>query len=210
MKAAIFCGLLFVICDKKKLMKKISLIFCTLFVAVTLFAQNASIGIKGGLNVANIRVNGNNDWGSKLGGHGGLLAHIHLNPNLAIQPEVVYSSQGAKYTISNGEHSLTLHYINIPLQLQYMFNNGFRLQTGPQVGFLAGVNDKVRNTETNIFTTEDFKTVDFAWSAGLGYLSASGLGIDGRYNFGISNINNAGSNTLRNNVFQVGLFYMFR
>jgi len=39
-------------------------------------------------------------------------------------------------------------------------------------------------------------------------LSASGLGVDGRYNFGISDINNAGSNEIKNNVFQLGLFYM--
>lgn len=189
-------------------MKKISLFLCTLFFAVTLFAQHTNVGLKGGLNVSTIKVNGNNEWGSRLGFHGGLLAHIHLSPSLALQPEVVYSSQGAEYTVNDGEHSLSLNYINIPLQLQYMFKNGFRLQTGPQVGFLAGVKDKVRDAETGFFTSEDFKTVDVAWSAGLGYLSYSGLGVDARYNFGLSNINNAGSNVLRNNVFQLGLFYM--
>lgn len=189
-------------------MKKISLFFCTLLFALALSAQNAAIGLKAGLNVANISNNNGGQWGSKLGFNGGLLAHIHLAPSLAIQPEVVYSTQGAKYTISDGEHELSLNYINIPLQLQYMFNNGFRIQTGPQVGFLTNVKDKVGQSETGFFTSQDFKTVDFAWSAGLSYLTYSGLGVDGRYNFGISNINNAGSNVLRNNVFQVGLFYM--
>jgi hypothetical protein len=56
---------------------------------------------------------------------------------LALQPEAVYSSQGAKYTVNGAEHTLSLNYINIPLQIQYMFDNGFRLQTGPQAGFLA-------------------------------------------------------------------------
>jgi hypothetical protein len=189
-------------------MKKISLFVSTLLFAGALLAQNATIGLKGGLNVATIKVNGANEWGSKPGFNGGLLAHVHLSPQIALQPEVVYSSEGAKYTISNGEHKLSLNYINVPLQLQYMFNNGFRLQTGPQVGFLTGVKDKINQTETGYFTTQDFKSVDFSWSAGLGYLTYSGLGIDARYNFGLSNINNGGSNTLRNNVFQLGLFYM--
>jgi hypothetical protein len=190
-------------------MKKISLFFCALFFTSMLFAQNSSIGLKAGLNVSNLSNSSGYQMGSKLGFNGGLLAHIHLNPSLALQPEVVYSGQGAKYTTSDGiEHALSLNYINIPLQLQYMFDNGFRLQTGPQVGFLANVTDKVRGAETNFFTTQDFKTVDFSWSAGLGYLTYSGLGVDGRYNFGISNVNNAGSNVLRNNVFQLGLFYM--
>ncbi len=191
-------------------MKKISLFFCALLFGSILFAQNTTIGLKAGLNVANVSNSSGSEMGSKIGLNAGLLAHIHLNPVLALQPEVVYSSQGAKYTVSNGEHQLSLNYINIPLQLQYMFGNGFRLQTGPQVGFLAGVKDKVRNVETQTFTTQDFKSVDFSWSAGLGYVSYSGLGVDGRYNFGISNINNAGPNVLRNNVFQLGLFYMLK
>jgi hypothetical protein len=189
-------------------MKKFSLFLCTLFITASIFAQQAAIGLKAGLNVSNLSNSTGYDMGSKLGFNGGLLAHIHLNPSLALQPEAVYSSQGAKYTITGTEHTLSLNYINIPVQLQYMFNNGFRLQTGPQVGFLAGVKDKVNDEETGYFTSQDFKTIDFSWTAGLGYLSTSGIGVDARYNFGISDINNVGSNVLHNNVFQLGLFYM--
>ncbi|HEU4469909.1 MAG TPA: porin family protein [Flavisolibacter sp.] len=189
-------------------MKKISFFAIALCLVSALSAQEASLGLKAGLNVANLKIEGD-DWGSKLGLHAGALAHIHLSRQFAIQPEIMYSSQGGKYTVSDGEHELGLHYINIPLQFQYMFNNGFRLQTGPQVGFLVDVKDKRNGDETGIFTSEDFNSVDFAWSAGLGYLTRSGLGIDARYNFGISNINDAGTSTIRNNVFQVGLFYMF-
>lgn len=190
-------------------MKKISLFVCIVLLSYAGLAQRSNLGIKGGLNISNITVNGNTDWGSKLGGHAGLLAHIHLVPSLALQPELVFSNQGAKYTITDGEHTLNLNYINLPVLLQYMFNNGFRIQTGPQLGFLAGVKDKVNDTETNFFTTEDFETVDVSWAAGLGYLSQTGLGVDARYNFGLNNINNVGTNKLRNNVFQVGVFYMF-
>ena len=188
-------------------MKKISLFLCALSLTAFSFAQQASIGLKAGLNVANLK-NSGFDMGSKLGLNAGLLAHIHLTPNLALQPEVMYSGQGAKYTVSGQEHELSLNYINIPLQLQYMFDNGFRLQTGPQLGFLAGAKDRIGNSETGYFTSQDFKTVDVSWSAGLSYLATSGLGVDGRYNFGLSNINNAGGNEIKNNVFQLGLFYM--
>jgi hypothetical protein len=192
-------------------MKKISLFLCASVISFALFAQNAALGLKGGVNVSNLSNSSGYEMGSKVGFNGGILAHVHLVPSLALQPEVVYSSQGAKYTTSdNAEHKLSLNYINIPLQLQYMFDNGFRIQTGPQVGFLTGVKDKVVDTETGYFTSQDFKTVDFAWSAGLGYLTYSGLGVDARYNFGISNANNAGSNVLKNNVFQLGLFYMLK
>jgi Outer membrane protein beta-barrel domain len=189
-------------------MKRISFLICTLFAGTFVFAQEASIGIKGGLNIAHLASN-ESEMGSRLGGHVGLLAHIHLAPNLAVQPEVVYSSQGTKYTSTDGEHELSINYLNIPLQLQYMFAGGFRIQTGPQIGFLTSVKDKRNGSETGFFSSDDFKSVDFSWSAGLGYLTNSGLGVDARYNFGLSNINDAGSATLKNDVFQVGLFYQF-
>jgi len=189
-------------------MKKISLLACTLLCALLLRAQVTQIGIKGGLNVAHLSSD-QTEMGSRLGFNGGLLAHIHLSPNWAVQPEFVYSSQGAKYTANDGEHELKLNYLNIPFQAQYMFSNGFRLQTGPQLGFLTSVKDNRAGVETGYLTSDDFKSVDFSWTVGLGYLSAAGLGIDGRYNFGISNINDGGSAVLRNNVFQVGLFYQF-
>ena len=188
-------------------MKKITFALCTLFLSGALMAQQTSLGFKGGLNVSHLNSNGADEWGSRLGFHAGILAHIHVDPNWAVQPELLYSSQGTKYTITNGEHDLHLDYVNIPVLLQYMFSNGFRVETGPQLGFLVNVKDRHNGNETGIFTSDDFKSVDFAWSAGLGYVGSKGLGIDARYNFGLSNINDAGSNVLHNSVFQVGLFY---
>ncbi|MGZ5190246.1 MAG: porin family protein [Flavisolibacter sp.] len=190
-------------------MKKISLLMFTFFLAFASFAQDAKFGLKAGLNVATLSNSQGSEFNTKLGLHAGLLAHIHLAPSWALQPEIMYSSQGAKYTTLSGvEHELGLNYINIPLQVQYMFNNGFRIQTGPQLGILASVKDKQNDVETGNFTSDDFKSVDIAWSAGLGYLTYSGFGIDARYNFGLNNINDVGTNNLKNNVFQVGLFYM--
>lgn len=197
-------------------MKKISLLILLISTSYVLFAQaGADFGIKGGLNIANqdIKVPGDANSTvqrqSRLGLNAGLLAHIHVTPEIAIQPEVVYSSQGAKYTVSDGEHQLQLDYINVPVQFQLMFNNGFRIQTGPQVGFLINTKDKLGNVETGYFTSADFKKTDVAWTFGGGYLTNSGLGIDARYNLGLTNINNFGNNTIKNNVAQIGLFYMF-
>jgi hypothetical protein len=191
-------------------MKRLCFFIAACTITAATFAQsNAKFGLKGGLNIATTTNSQGGSRESRLGLNAGGLAHIHLAPQWALQPEVVFSSQGAKYTVSDGEHQLVLNYINIPLQLQYMFDNGFRIQTGPQVGFLVDTKDKRGDQETGFFTSEDFKNVDAAWSFGLGYLTYSGLGIDGRYNLGISNINNTGTATVHNNVIQIGLFYLF-
>src|SRR5687768_5771463 len=168
-------------------MKKISFMVLLLVSGSSLWAQSqANFGLKGGINIASTTNSEGDQSGSRVGFHAGLLGHIHLSPEFSLQPEIVYSSQGSKYTTdvtgTPVEHQLSLNYVNIPLLLQYNFENGFRLQTGPQVGFLASVTDKVQGAETGFFTSDDFKSTDFSWSFGLGYLSSSGFGIDGRYN----------------------------
>ena len=194
-------------------MKKISLALALFFASFIASAQGPKFGLKAGLNVAKINSDGDLNYDNKLGLNAGLLAHIHLSPQFALQPEVVYSAQGGKYTFQNvlgnlEEHELGLDYINIPLNVQYMFDNGFRLQTGPQLGFLVNVKDKYNDAETEFFTSDDFKSIDISWTAGLGYLSQTGFGIDARYNFGLSDINDTGGYKLKNNVFQVGIFYL--
>ena len=171
-------------------------------------AKHVSLGIKGGLNVYNIHNDNNVKYDAKTGFHLGLLGHIHLTRQLAIQPELVYSAQGAKYNVANNEVKIKLGYINVPILLQYMFDNGFRLQAGPQVGFLASAKSETNNSETDI--KNNLKKVDFALGFGAGYINpTSGLGVDARYNLGLSDINETGSVKSTNRGFQLGLFYLF-
>ena len=170
-------------------------------------AQNIGIGLKGGLNLSSIDNNTTADFSNRLGYHAGLLVHIPVTPQISVQPEVIYSSQGAKYTVGNGqEHSLGLNYVNIPVMVQANVGRGFYAEAGPQVGILTGVADKVNDVETGFFTSQDFKKTDVALGFGLGYQGLSGFGIDARYNLGLTNINNAGSTSLKNNNLQIGLF----
>jgi hypothetical protein len=187
--------------------------FATVAMAAMLFTTNASaqhvnIGIKGGLNVYNINNDNDAKYDPKVGFNVGLLGHIHLAKQLAFQPELVYSSQGAKFTTSGVETKLNLGYINIPMLIQYMFDNGFRLQAGPQVGFLVSAKAKVGSTEIDL--KDNLKKVDFALGAGIGYVHPStGFGVDARYNLGLSNINENSTVKSYNRGLQVGVFYLF-
>jgi len=173
-------------------------------------APHVEFGVKGGLNVADLHSSATNNLNSRASVFAGGLAHIHLSKYIAVQPELVYSSQGTKQDIGDGSYTLRLNYINVPVIFQYMIADGLRLQTGPQLGFLAGAKLKSGNTITDV--KSDYTSADFAWSIGAGYLTHSGVGLDARYNLGITNINNTGdynNNKLQNRVFQVGLFYQF-
>ena len=70
-------------------MKKITLLGMLLFLANVTFAQqtHTEFGIKGGVSLATLKnVANNNDL--KTGLHVGGLAHIHLSPRFALQPEL--------------------------------------------------------------------------------------------------------------------------
>jgi hypothetical protein len=172
-------------------------------------AGHVNIGIKGGVNVYNVHNNNNTQYDPRIGYHFGLLGHIHFNTHFAFQPEMVFSAQGAKYSDSeNGNTSYDLDYINMPVLFQYMFDNGFRLEAGPQVGFLIRAKSKNDNNSTDI--KNDFNPPDIGASIGMSYVfPPTGFGVDARYNLGFNNINKNGDIHSNNMGFQFGLFYIF-
>ena len=189
-------------------MKKTIIFAATFFLLLQAKAQHVHFGIKAGLNASSLSYPDNSDMQSKIGFNAGILAHIHTSSKMwAIQPELYYSSEGAK-SKSNSNESLNLGYLNLPVLIQYMFDNGFRLEAGPQVGFLINAKSKVGNTSTDI--KDNMQSAVFSIPVGVGYLTSGGLGFDARYNFGISNINKSDRGPkVHNNVFQFDVFYQF-
>lgn len=174
-------------------------------------AQHVEFGVKAGLNLSTVKVGssaGNSD--PRLSAHVGGLAHIHLTKEFAIQPELVFSGQGFKTTNTGNSNksNYKLNYLNIPVLVQYMFNNGIRLESGPQVGLLLSGKYKTGDVTTDVKNA--YKDIDFAWAFGAGYIMPSGLGFDARFNLGIAKINDDIMADRRNGVFQVGVFYQFR
>jgi len=178
-----------------------------MLITMALFTQaqtsSAYFGVKAGLNIASLNVENGVDFNAMASAHVGGLVHVHVASHFAFQTELFLSGQGGK----DGGEKIKLLYMNVPLLLQFMAAEGFRFQTGPQLGVLLSAKDKEGNVEVDI--KDNLKAVDFSWVFGLGYqFPGSELGIDARYNLGISNIND-GSTTIQNRVFAVGLFYQF-
>jgi len=171
-------------------------------------AGHINIGIKGGVNVYNVHDDNSSTYDPRVGYNFGLLGHIHFNSEFAFQPEIVYSAQGAKYKIENVTTKYNLDYINIPLLFQYMFDNGFRLHAGPQVGFL--ISAKSKNDNNTIDNKNNLKPIDIGVSIGASYIfPPTGFGIDARYNLGLTNINKNSNVSSTNRGIQLGMFYIF-
>jgi hypothetical protein len=184
-------------------MKKILILSLLAFSFSNLKAQSPSFGLKVGSNFSNLNVVNGTSTDYTSGLNLGALAHLHLSDQWALQPELMFSRQGGTFSATNKN---TLDYVNVPVLLQYMFDNGFRLQAGPQLGFLVNAKSKVDTQQQRL--TNIYKSTDFSFPIGMGYLFDSGFGIDGRWVPGISQILEDGNKTT-NNVFQLGLFYQF-
>lgn len=167
-------------------------------------------GAKAGLNLANFAgdVDGNK---MKLGIHLGGFADVTLSEQFSFHPELVFSSQGAKsdweFEGMSGTAKTNLTYLNLPLLAQYNHESGFFAQTGPQLGFLLSAKSKADGHKEDV--KDGFKTIDFAWAFGAGYLTKSNIGFNARFNLGLSNIaKESGDYKVRNSVIQLGVFYV--
>jgi hypothetical protein len=190
--------------------KKVFFIAVMVSGSLLLKAQtHVELGLKGGLNVATLSsASFNSSIDPRISFNIGGLAHIHLSKEFAIQPELLFSGQGAQQTISGVAYRTNLNYLQIPVLLQYMIGKGLRLETGAQFGALVGAKNEVGNSEADVKNA--YKAVDVAWVFGAGYLTNSGFGLDARYNLGLANINDVGSAKINNRVFSVGVFYQFK
>ena len=169
---------------------------------------HVNFGIKGGINFYDVHHDNNIKYTMGTGYHFGFLGHIHFNQQFAIQPEIVLSNQGVRYTDENVNTRYIFDYINLPVLFQYMFDNGFRLQAGPQVGFLINARSKYNNNVTNI--KDAYNPIDFGISIGASYVfPPTGFGIDARFNLGLTDINQDNSVYSTNRGLQLGIFYIF-
>jgi len=193
-------------------MKALFVLMTAILMTIAAGAQNINspkghlnIGIKGGLNVFNIQNDDNTSFDPRTGFNLGVLGHIHLAKQWAVQPEIQFSAQGAKST--DGDQELKLNYLNVPVLFQYMWDNGFRLQAGPQAGFLLSAKSEDNNNTTDI--KDDIKPIDLDLALGAGYIHPpTGIGIDARYILGLADISERAVKST-NRGFQVSLFYIF-
>ena len=185
---------------------KVFVLAMSLLLNTIVFAQSFQPGVKAGVNISNFTGGDFNTVKNKslVGFHAGGLLRFKFG-NLALQPEIVFSSQGAKLESAGDEENYKISYLNIPVLLQFETDGGVYFEAGPQVGF------KLRE-DIPESTIEDFaKSTDLSVAVGLGYHSKMGLGIDGRYNIGISKLGDFDADNIdpdfKNGVIQFSLFY---
>lgn len=187
-------------------MKKI-IVTVAFFASATAFAQKFELGAKAGANISNFT--GTGSWQNVktralVGYHFGGFISFFVGNNFAIQPELLFSSQGAKFESAGQTTNQKVSYINVPVLLKYRSAGGFYLEAGPQIGFKTG--------ESSASVDSLAKSTDFSIAGGIGYHSKIGIGIGARYTAGISKVGdfkpaNGINPDYKNGVFQLSIFY---
>ena len=207
-------------------MKKILMLAAIAVLSLTTAqAQGVSFGAKAGVNFATIGGDETDGIDGRTGFHVGAVVEIPVNDFFSVQPEVVYSAQGAKDSFSettalgtiSGESTIKLDYINIPIIGKFYVVEGLSLEVGPQIGFNINAMDEFEvsglgMSESGEEDISEFVSgTDFAIAAGAAYKLENGLFFSARYNVGLSDINDDSETDLsnQNNVIQLGAGFFF-
>jgi len=160
--------------------------------AMSAQAQKKTMGIVAGVDFATINGSDNlNGAGSRTGFQGGLFVGIPLGTGgWAIEPEALYSMQGATYSGSGNNGALAADYIKIPVLVTWSKNPGGKgvyVLAGPTVGFSVSCNVSgttgFGSVDGSCENEADFKAkTTFSGDVGLGF-SNGRFGLEGRYSW---------------------------
>lgn len=207
-------------------MKKIILSTLLVLAFGFTYAQKAEFGIKGGLNSSNFSGDTEGmDFKSRIGFNVGAFAAIELSEKITLQPEILFSTQGAKVenvtADVNGENytadiNFNLSYINIPVMFKYYVADKFNFEAGPQIGFLTSAETSTKLDGYSQTVDQDakdyFESVDFGFNLGAGYDFTKNISAGIRYNIGLSNVlktQPGDDSESQNSVFSISVGYKF-
>lgn len=197
-------------------MKKQLLSLC-IVIGTIAFAQSTDgprFGVKAGGNVSSFT---GSDSKTKIGFYAGAFVNVPISDAFNIQPEVVYSQQGAKaksdyematYTIKNMQQNLS--YINVPVMVQYNVTPEFYVEAGPEFGVLLSAHAKgdINGSTIKVSNKDTMNTFNLGGGIGLGYRFTENLGVNVRYTAGLTKIvKNDFGDSSKNTNFQLGLSY---
>lgn len=177
------------------------------------------LGLKGGLNLANLSTDVDATYDSRTGYHLGAYTLIKI-ANIGIQPELLYSAQGTNYSFAqiNQDLQSDLKYLTVPVMLKFYLPLGLNLQAGPQFGFLVSAEGDevlIDGQQVTVNSARDISDQlndsDISAVLGAGWDLPFGLNIAARYLIGLNDISVSDAEDSKNRVFQVSVgFRLFK
>ena len=184
---------------KFKLILALVVVTCNTQVFFSQTSSDSSLfkfGLKGGVNFSNLYTQNVESNNVLTGFNAGVFAKIPFTESLAIQPELLYTTKGAKLTYNNyfvnGTAKFNLNYVELPVLLVVNLTKNFNIHGGVYVAYL--IDGKVTNDSQgtlfdfqNNLKNEDFNKFDTGLAVGVGY-DADKFGFGVRYNYGLQKV----------------------
>ena len=197
-------------------------------------AHAQKFGFKGGYNYSSLNgeVAKDNTLKGLNGFYVGALMELPIGDVLALQPEIIYSRQGAAWEyeydalfLGKGvlKSDLRLDYLNIPVMAKVNLGPLF-LQGGVQFGFLVNkpkVDSYIANVYLrNLLDKDSYNSFDFGVGAGLGVKLNQHFFVETRYTYSLTNVFDpndkhfkssliSDGDNFKNSVFSIGLGMKF-
>ena len=189
-------------------MSSITRVFAVVFIFCLTFTAQAQIelGVIGGINGTSVDFDPGNNFNTnpRLDFGGGAVANFPIEGVFSIQAQAMYLRKGTDYRIEGvpGEIEAVLGAIEVPVFARFTFDAGNvhpYVMVGPSVAFTMSADqtaDFIASADEDI--SDDLKSIDFSWGAGLGLAFPVGDGgtkifLQGTFLQGITDIKEDGS-----------------
>lgn len=152
---------------------------------------SAQLGIKAGLNFANITNASSINSSTRTGYHAGV---FFATPSLLIlgsRTELLFSRQGYNYSTNENTGNVNLDYILLPQMLAINITPLFQVQAGGQLAYLLNAEIDSTNSTGNITIDQAldlYNRLDFAVAGGLEFRPVKMLIVGARMNISLGRL----------------------
>lgn len=193
-------------------MKKIILSALFLCISAAAFSQilpSFQFGIKGGANLSKFSTGDLLNSDNTAGYYAGFYARVGA-AGINLQPELYLAGKNANLKSSDGTSTNDVRFtsLDVPILVGTKIGAagvGFRLNTGPVVSFILDKKQTFSDAASSA-VHGNFKDQAFAWQFGAG-LDVGSLGVDLRYEQGLTKLGQDGYQANRLSLFTLGLAY---
>lgn len=176
-------------------MKKVLLsILVATGLATTVAHAQVRLGVKGGVSLtkyadlSDVESSGHENL---VNGTAGVMLNAPITDDgfFSIQPELLYSGKGDKFSAAGSENTNRMHYVDLPI-LAKINADGFVFEAGPQLGYLVARSYEATGNGPTVKSTslDAYNRFDAGYVVGVGYELESGLALGLRYNGGLTDV----------------------
>ena len=181
----------------------------------------SQIGIKAGLNFANVTKTSDINNSNTSGFHAGLFLAPPSKGVMGFRTELIFSQQGYNYKTGTSTGNVNLNYIMLPQYMTINITKYFQIQLGGQIAFLTNAKADSSSNNSNANNPygemmDYYNKFDYGYGGGIEIHPIKGLLVGARINISLSSLyTDMGTSSpgtppsfipevdVRNNLFQV-------